>query len=158
MAQPLFKDISIVNFNIEKLIGREKYSTWVFAVKNLLHHEELWDRVERIYPAKLDNKDKSKIILLIDKINYVHIEDVNASHEVWNNLKALFEDSGLTWKVELLRQLITSCYSTSDNIEDYVSRIVSTAHKLKEVDMPVSDELIGTLLLPGLPDDYMRFN
>lgn len=147
------------NFNVEKLIGRENYASWSFAVKNLLQHEELWDTVQGSYPttginARLDVKAKTKIILLVDKINYVHIEDAETSKEVWEKLKATFQDSGLCRRVGLLRQLITTNFSTSASIEEYVSQIVSTAHKLKEVNMPVSDEWIGTLLLAGLPEEY----
>ena len=113
----------------------------------MFQHEELWNIVEGIYPTigidvKLDTKAKAKIILLVDKMKYVHIEDANTSHEVWNKLKAAFEDSGLTRRLRLLRQLITTSYSTSDSI-DYVSRTVSTVRKLKEVDMPVSDVWIA---------------
>ncbi|KAI8116877.1 Retrovirus-related Pol polyprotein from transposon TNT 1-94 [Lucilia cuprina] len=73
---------------------------------------------------------KTKIILLIDKINYVHIEDANTSHEVWNKLKAAFQDSGLTRRHRR-----------------YVSRIVSTAHKLKEVDMPQPPEEYAPMIM-----------
>lgn len=146
-------------FVVEKLIGRENYTTWAFAVKNLLQHEELWDTVQGNYPTsgkdpKVDMKAKTKIILLVDKINYVHIEDAETSKEVWDKLKSAFQDSGLTRRVGLLHQLITTNFSACASIEEYVSQIVSTAHKLKEVDMPVSDEWVGTLLLAGLPEEY----
>lgn len=96
------------SFNVEKLLGRENFTSWSFAMKNLLQHEELWDTVQGNYPeagmnAKLDTKAKTKIILLIDKINYVHIEDATTSKEVWDKLKAAFQDSGLTRRVGLLR-------------------------------------------------------
>lgn len=147
------------NFVIEKLLGRENYTTWAFAVKNLLQHEDLWDTVQGKYPAsgidhKVDTKAKTKIILLVDKVNYVHIEDAETSKEVWDKLKSAFQDSGLTRRVGLLRQLITASFAACGSVEEYVSQIVSTAHKLKEVDMPVSDEWVGTLLLAGLPEEY----
>lgn len=33
-------------FSIEKLSGRDNYSTWRFAVKTILQHEDLWNCVE----------------------------------------------------------------------------------------------------------------
>ncbi|GBP19526.1 Retrovirus-related Pol polyprotein from transposon TNT 1-94 [Eumeta japonica] len=44
------------------------------------------------------NKDveaKSKIILLVEPINYVHLENATSSKQVWQNLQNAFEDSGL---------------------------------------------------------------
>lgn len=60
---------------IEKPTGRENYSTWRFAVKTYLPHEELQECIKNPNNAptdmKKDTKAKSKIILLVDSINYV---------------------------------------------------------------------------------------
>lgn len=61
------------NFNVEKLMGRENYASWSFAMKNLLQHEELWETVQGVYPetginVKADTKAKAKIILMVDKL------------------------------------------------------------------------------------------
>lgn len=144
--------------NIEKLLGRENYATWKFAVKNYLEHEELWDTIEpgpdQKHDKKLDTKAKSKIILLVDPINYVHVQDAKSARQVWLNLQKVFDDSGLTRKVGLLRDLITTTLDNSDNVEDYVNKIMSTAHKLHNIGFNVDDEWLGTLLLAGLPDMY----
>ena len=57
---------------IEKLTGRENYPTWKFSVQTYLEHEELWDCVKSSdgVDLKKDTKAKSKIILLVDPINY----------------------------------------------------------------------------------------
>lgn len=48
----------------------------------MLQNEELWDAVVGIYimtgiNVKLDTKAKTKMMSNIDKINYVHLEDVS---------------------------------------------------------------------------------
>lgn len=140
---------------IEKLQGRENYSTWQFAVQTYLEHEELWDYVlGTATDTKKDLKAKSKIILLIDPINYVHIQNVKTSKEVWDKLKSAFEDSGLTRRIGLLRALITTRLENCTSTEDYVNKIISTAHKLGGIGFMVSDEWVGTFLLAGLPDEY----
>lgn len=65
------------NLQIEKLAGRENYSTWRFAIKSYLEHEELWQCVDpgTDVDVKKDIKAKSKIILLVEPINYIHIEN-----------------------------------------------------------------------------------
>ncbi|XP_045775788.1 uncharacterized protein LOC123874444 [Maniola jurtina] len=142
---------------IEKLTGRDNYNTWRFAVQTYLQHEDLWCCIEygdndHVDP-KLDIKAKSKIILLVDPINYVHIQEANTAKEVWDNLSRAFDDSGLTRRVGLLRDLCTTTLDRCQNVEEYVSKIITTAHKLRK-GFKVDNEWLGTLLLSGLPDSY----
>lgn len=140
---------------IEKLRGRENYDSWKFAVKTYLEHEELWDCVEGTETdAKKITKAKSKIILLVEPINYVHIQNAADAKDVWNCLQKAFEDNGLTRRVGLLRTLITTRLEDSENVEDYVNKIVGTAHKLSNVGLIVSEEWVGTILLAGLSKEY----
>ncbi|KPJ19636.1 Retrovirus-related Pol polyprotein from transposon TNT 1-94 [Papilio machaon] len=141
---------------IEKLSGRENYSTWKFALKTYLQHEDLWDCItgSGVVDEKRDTKAKSKIILLVDTTNYIHIQDCKTAKEVWDNLAKAFDDSGLTRRVGLLRELCTTTLQACQNIEEYVSIIMTTAHKLRNIGFKVDDEWLGTLLLSGLPDSY----
>ncbi|XP_061380936.1 uncharacterized protein LOC133319700 [Danaus plexippus] len=141
---------------IEKLSGRDNYPTWKFSVQTYLEHEELWDCVESSneVDVKKDTKAKSKIILLVDPINYIHIQQAKTAKEVWDNLAKAFDDKGLTRRVGLLRDLITTTLDGCQNIEDYVNRIMSTALKLRNIGFIVNNEWLGTLLLAGLPDVY----
>lgn len=146
------------NLQIEKLIGRENYNTWKFAVRSYLEHEDLWKCVEpgkdEEVDAKSDIKAKSKIILLVEPINYIHLESAKSAREVWINLQNVFEDSGLSRKVGLLKDLINTSLDSCASIEEYVNKIMCTAHKLRNINFKVDDEWLGTLMLAGLPDDY----
>lgn len=84
----------------------------------------------------------------------MHVRDAATAKEVWDKLCAAFEDSGLTRKVGLLRTLITTQLENCGSVEEYVDRIITTAHKLNELSFEVKDEWIGTLLLAGLPDEF----
>lgn len=140
---------------IEKLHGRENYDTWKFAVQTYLEHEELWESVRGTdQDTKKDTKARSKIILLVDPLNYVHVQTAKTAKEAWDNLASAFQDTGLTRRVGLLRTLITTSLENSDSVEDYVNKIIITAHKLSNIGLKVSDEWVGTILLAGLPDSY----
>ncbi|KAL0893362.1 hypothetical protein ABMA27_014949 [Loxostege sticticalis] len=145
-----------IAMSIEKLVGRDNWASWSFAVKAYLQHEELWDCIESegSIDSKKDIKAKSKLILLVDPINYVHIQDAKSAKEVWNNLSRAFQDSGLLRKVGLLKDLINTTLETSTSVEDYVNKILSAAHKLRNISFQVDDEWLGTLMLAGLPDEY----
>lgn len=152
--------MSAVIPQIEKLKGRENYSTWTFAVQAFLELEGLWTNISGDPDLTVadvqtnDTKAKSKIILLIDPVNYVHIKNAATAKAIWTKLKTVFEDTGLTRKVGLLRTLITTKLEDSESVDVYVNTILTTAHRLTDIGFEVSDEWIGTFLLAGLPDRY----
>ncbi|CAG4913463.1 unnamed protein product [Colias eurytheme] len=141
---------------IEKLTGRDNYATWRFAVQTYLQHEELWDCIvdDQTLDKRKDTKARSKIILLVDPVNYVHIQEAKTAKEVWENLSRVFDDSGLTRRVGLLRDLCNTTLEGCPNVEEYVSKIMTTAHKLRNIGFQVDDEWLGTMLLSGLPETY----
>ncbi|CAG4974189.1 unnamed protein product [Colias eurytheme] len=146
--------------SIPKLTGRDNWSNWSFAVRAYLQHEELDECLTREPDCndpkamKKDVKAKSKLILLIDPILYIHIQDAVNAKQVWDNLTISFEDSGLTRKVGLFKDLINTTLETSENVESYINKIMSAAHKLRNIKFKVDDEWLGTLMLAGLPDTY----
>ncbi|XP_050361618.1 uncharacterized protein LOC126780955 isoform X1 [Nymphalis io] len=113
---------------IEKLIGRENYQSWKFAVKNYLEHEELWQEIESdpgyVSDSKKNTKAKSKIILLVDPVNYVHVQEATTAKQVWTKLEKVFDDSGLSRKVSLLRDLITTDLDNCSSVEEYVNKLL----------------------------------
>lgn len=145
-------------FNIEKLVGRENFATWKFSMKTYLEHEDLWCCVEpsenETVNASKDVKAKAKLILLLDPQNYVHVQDCTTAKEVWTCLQKAFDDNGLTRRVGLLKDLINTTLESSSSVEEYVSKIMNTAHKLRNIGFDVNDEWLGTLMLAGLPEEY----
>lgn len=68
---------------------------------------------------------------MIEPVNYVHICEETSSKGVWDRLKTAFEDSGHYRRVDLLRTLISTRLDDCENMEDFVNRIITNAHKLK---------------------------
>lgn len=54
----------------------------------------------------------------------------------------------------LLKNLTSVRLVDCNSVEEYVNKIITTAHKLKELQFEVKDEMVAALLLSGLPDDY----
>lgn len=97
--------------NVPKLKGRENYSEWCFAAENILVLEGMVKCIEPV-PAKPvgadeDAKTKAKMILMIDPSIYVHIKNVTIAKSLWDKLKSLYDDSGFTRRISLLRNLIS---------------------------------------------------
>lgn len=146
-------------FNLEKLKGRDNFASWKFSVRTYLEHEDLWECVQPPseddkIDLKKDVKAKAKLILLIEPQNYVHVQDCKTAREVWYNLQRAFDDKGLTRKVGLLKDLVNTTLESSSSVEDYINKIMTTAHKLRSIEFDINEEWLGTLMLAGLPDVY----
>lgn len=143
------------------LRGREDYSTWKFAVSAHLEFEGLWDIVidKEVEPdvAKkliLDRKARARLILLVDPVNYVHIQDEKTAKGVWEKLEGAFEDTGVQRRIGLLRMLVSTRLETCESMEDYVNKIVTNSQKLRGAGMDINDEWVAALLLVGLSERY----
>ena len=143
------------NFMIDRLTGRENYHTWSFAMENLLEHEGLHAAIlgteNDVVKAK---KAKAKLVLSIDPKLFVHIQSLTTAKEIWDKLKTIFEDNGLENRIGLIRTLVTSKLEDFSTVEEYINKIINTAHRLDSIGFTVPDEWVGSLMLAGLPDEY----
>ncbi|XP_062701175.1 uncharacterized protein LOC134285120 [Aedes albopictus] len=156
------------NTMIERLIGRENWTTWRFAVQTYLEVEDLWEAVEpkkkddgtleAVDPVK-DKKARRKIILFLEPENYYHVRDATTAREVWQKLTSAFEESGLTREVGLLYKLIRTDLESCGSMESYANRMISTCHQLNEIGFQIPERFVGVLLLlAGLPERYTEKN
>lgn len=142
--------------NVPKLKGRENYDEWAFAAENFLmlegvdiHKQESTDAI-----TADDKKAKAKLIMTIDSSIYVHIKNEQTVQGVWKRLKCLYDDSGFTRRISLLRQLISIRLEDCESMGTYVTQMVDTAQKLKGTGFQITDEWIGSLLLAGLRERF----
>lgn len=147
--------------NVPKLKGRENYREWAFAVENLLILEGTGDSI-KIEPdpslasaATSDAKAKAKLILTIDPSLYVHIKEAKSTKDLWLKLQNMFDDSGFSRRITLLRNLISIRLENCESMQNYVTQIIETAQKLSGTGFSVDDEWIGCLMLAGLPEKYI---
>lgn len=142
---------------IEKLRGRENYSSWAFAAKMLLIREGTWEAVTR---AEEDPEDPvtlralATICLSIDPVNFSLVQEAKTAKQAWKSLQTAFQDNGMTRKIGLLRKLTNIRLSDCSSVEQYVNDLMSTSHKLTEVGFKVDDMWLASLLLMGLPETY----
>jgi transposase InsO family protein len=141
--------------NVPKLKGRENYDDWAFAARNFLVLEGI--DIDAL-PADLSEADqtkaKAKLVMTIDPTLYVHIKNENTVSALWNKLKQLFDDSGYTRKISILRTLISIRLENCDSMTSYVSQMVETAQRLKGTGFEINEQWIGSLLLAGLPEKF----
>lgn len=143
--------------NIPKLKGRENYNEWAFAAENLLVLEGKLNflKTEGAGTNMADDAmTKAKLILTLDPSLYVHVKSAATTKELWQKLQQMFDDSGFSRRIMLLRTLISIRLETSDSMTSYITQIVETGQKLSRTGFSVNDEWIGCLMLAGLPEKY----
>lgn len=146
---------------IEKLKGSENYHTWAFAVKNILILKGYETFIETETVAADDESKKSAckaiLCLSVEKHIYVHIQTCDTPKKTWNALKDLYEDKGLSRKISLLRNLISTRLEESENMQSYIDDIKTHSAKLTGIGFALSDEWLAAILLAGLTDEYRPF-
>lgn len=141
--------------SVPKLVGRENYDEWCFAVENVFVLEGLSKCLEGTETdSVLLAKAKAKFVLTLDPSLYVHVKDAATCNEAMKKIQSLYEDVGFTRKIGLLRHLISLRLSSCENMESYVNQVIETSQKLRKTKFDISEEWVGSLLLAGLPDKY----
>ena len=115
-------------FPFEKLRGRENVDVWRRNAKSYLVIKGCWRVVANPLSNQGTQNDKdaderalAEITLMIEPGNFAHIAKAKTSNEAWNALVSAYEDSGLTRKVELLKQLAQLKLSDCESMQDYVN-------------------------------------
>lgn len=144
-----------------KLKGRENYDTWKISAKSYLVIKKVWKCIETGLADDASTQQKeddlmawSELSLLVDESVYSHIANTTKAKQAWDALENAFEDSGLCRKVELLKKLIQLRMSDCSSTEDYVNQMVMTSLKVKKAGFNIDDEVLASLLLAGLPDEF----
>lgn len=147
--------------NVPKLKGRENYDDWAFAVQNLLVLEDTDKYLKQeavptdAAQSVADARARAKLILTIDASLFVHIKETKTTKELWTKLKSLFDDSGFSRRITLLRHLINIRLEKCESMTSYVTQIVETSQRLNGTGFKINDDWVGSLLLAGLPDKFM---
>lgn len=145
---------------LDKLTGRENYRSWAVAIRAYLESEDLWDTVEA--PAGEDistdvkklARARGRMVLAVAPGLFPYLENAQTPKQVWDELSKTYDDKGLARKVNLLQEATTTKFENCRSMEDYVTRIISATKKLTAIGMALPEDLVGALLLAGLPAEY----
>lgn len=156
------------DIQIDKLKGAENYRTWCFAIKNALIIKvyekciEITISSENVVQcsepdADKRNKCKACLTLYVDTNLYLHINECKSALEIWQKFEKLYEDSGLSRKTALLRNLISTKLEDCENMQEYLDKIKDTANRLKSIKFDMKDDWLVAVIMAGLTDAYKPF-
>lgn len=146
--------------NFSKLKGRENFDIWKISAKSFLVIKGLWSCIlkeptaDKSEEIEKDLRALSELTLLLDESIYSYISGATTAKSAWENLEKSFEDSGLSRKVELLKQLVKLTLADCVSVEDYVSKMVTTSLKVVKAGLKIDDEVLASLMLAGLPEEF----
>ncbi|KAG8222558.1 hypothetical protein J437_LFUL016759, partial [Ladona fulva] len=104
---------------IDRLKGKDNFSSWKFACKALLEDAGLWELIDGTIKAK-DAVEDRKACKDSSTIRPHH--------------------SGLTRKIGLLQKLITTRLDEGTSVDEYINNIISITQRLNELKFNVGDE------------------
>ncbi len=147
--------------SIAKLKGKNDYDSWKFVVKAYLESEGLWSVVDGTSTEEDEGKKKEqeskargKIVMLVEPVNYTHIQNAKTAKETWDCLNKAFADTGFARQVSLLRELVNTKLETCNSMDEFLNKIVSCVHKLNGAGLVIPDELVAAFMMAGLTEDY----
>lgn len=109
-------------------------------------------------PVTETNKHgKALLALSVAPTLYVHISRCETTLEIWQKLKNLYEDKGLTRKIGLLRGLISCGLEDCENMQSYIDRVKDNSNKLNEIGFEINEDWLTAIVLAGLTDAYKPF-
>lgn len=146
---------------IEKLKGRENWSTWKVGARAHLITKNHWQYVgeqlatDASAEKKLgDAKTLAEIILMVDSNIYTYLQDCETANDGWDALVSAFEDKGVTRKVALLKQWVSLQLNECESMQNYVERSFSLYSKVKTAAFDINDTVAGSMMLCGLTDQF----
>lgn len=152
------------DFDIVKLMGSDNYHMWTFAIKNVMAFKGLSKTLE---PKSVEEPNvatetdgtkleqaKALMSLSVEPQLYAHIQSSTSALEIWNVLKNLYDDRGLTRRITLLRDLISIRLEDMESMNEYVDKIKTTSNKLTGIGFNLTEEWLGAIMLAGLTDEF----
>lgn len=158
-----------LNYRIEPL-NKDNYDTWKLQAEAILIKSNLWKYVNGEEKRPDDSKEeelktwmkddqtaKSDLILIISPGELKNVKHCKTSKDVWDTLNNLFASKGPARKATLLKKLILTKMSETDNVRDHLNNFIDTVDKLSELDIIINDDLLSIMMLYSLNPSFENF-
>lgn len=147
--------------NFPKLKGRENYQTWVVSAKSYLTVKDLWQYTQSTPSESADaavvlkhEKTLAELTLLIEPRCYSYIEGAANPKAAWDMINKTFSDNGVARHSQILQDLVTMRRSKCSSMEDYVEKMTVLYQKTKSCGFEIGENVVASLMLGGLSDEY----
>ena len=112
-----------------------------------------------------DKIEETKVTIWCELVQFIDRESLsmlrhdckNDGPKAWIELKNRFKSSAKPRIMTLMTQLTSLKLGPSESMETYLNRAREISYNLSEVQEPVSDSMLTSLVLRGLPEQYNSF-
>jgi len=162
------------------MLNGKNWVVWKFQLEQVMRANHMLDILDGSFkkPIKITESDKNGRTIVNNQKDIDHWNELDgwamsilstsvepalieahvtatSSHELWSKLKAIHEP-----KSEVSRQILWDHFydikkSSNETVNQFVSRIVVAAQKLRNASATCSDEQVIARIFFGLPDDYL---
>ena len=147
---------------IDKLTRSDNYQDWAISMQAYLEMDDLWKVIDAPIPNELDVspanniQTRSRIIMAVSADVRTHFNITDTAKQIWDKIKGVYDDGALCNICSTLMDLCVTFLDDRSIAEEYVAKKSNAAKRLRAHGVEISDQLVGMLLLMGLPDDYYR--
>ncbi|KAM8718685.1 hypothetical protein ACLKA7_001404 [Drosophila subpalustris] len=149
-------------------LNAENYDTWKVKMRAVLVKNELWkfvngttaipdDEAERENWLLQDEKARADIVLSVCASELSLLDGCDTANACWRKLEEQFQSKGPVRKAGLLKKIALSRMNENSDIRQHIQDFFDAVNKLKEIGVPIGDDLLAILLLYSLPESYETF-
>ena len=117
------------------------------------------------YETLRDKFEDNKVVIWCELVQFIDRESLsmlrhdckNDGPKAWKELKDRFKSAAKPRVMTLMGQLTSLKLGPTESIESYLNRAREVSYNLHEVNEPVSDSMLTSLVLRGLPEQYNSF-
>jgi hypothetical protein len=152
----------------DRLDGASKILSWKKRVTLALKEYDLCELVDKIFtpltdPKALDAQNKKELKVERVLLHFVndhlipHLNKKNMAKEMFDALVNLFQRKNMNRKMVLRNKLISVQISRSDNVTNYLMRIIELCDKLVAIGEKKEDAELMNVALNVLPNSWEPF-
>jgi len=132
-------------------LNNENFNVWQIKMELVLDDLGLWN--SKSNKPKGNRQAWKEIMYAIEDNQFVHIENLKDGETAWEALSKHHERSGMTNKINTLRNFFNSRFDRG-TMDEHCAKLVTTQRKLKRLGLNIEDDIVIAILLNSLPSQY----
>ena len=141
-----------------KHLDGSNYGDWKFWMKNFLIDAGLWccvsPREDQAVDPDLDLRALAKINLSLRPCAAKVTKKCVTAKAAWEALQGEYESTALVRLIGLYSALFKTRFESFASMQQYVDHILSIAKQLEAIGQPFADNVVGGIILGGLPEQF----
>lgn len=149
----------------QEILDGSNYAIWKWQIESILKSKGLYEVTKTGQPAKGEearleekkNQAQALIASTLDSTNKMKVLNCRNANEIWTRLQSIYENKTSFEKQNLLGKLHTYKIKSTREVSASVAEINNLAAKLTSLGQPITDEMLMSIIINALPQNYETF-